>query len=88
MAKPRVSPVEARKAVRDVLGAQDGDPIEESQILRKANYLVGGGLDLSQLREAMEWNHDEAYIRSEYIAEAEMTAWFITGRGLNHDRIK
>lgn len=74
--------------MRDVLAAQDGDPIEEAQILRKANYLVGGGLDLSQLREAMEWNHSEAYIRSEFIREADMTAWFITARGLNHDRIK
>lgn len=86
--KPRVSPGEARKAVRDVLAAQEGDPISEAQLFTKINYLVGGGLDLSQLREAMEWNLAEAYIRSEYIKEADMTSWFITRAGINHDRIK
>lgn len=71
-----------------MLAAQDGDPISESQLLAKTNYLVGGGLDLSQLRDALEWNHSEAYVRSEYIREADMTSWFITQAGINHDRIK
>lgn len=86
--KPRVSPAEARKAVRDVLAAQEGDPISEAQLLTKTNYLVGGGLDLSQLREALEWNHGEALVRTEYIKEADMTSWFITRTGINYDRIK
>ncbi len=84
----RVSPGEARKAVREVLAAQEGEPIEEAQLLVKVNYLVGGGMDFSQLRAAMEWNHQEAFIRSEYDDELEITAWFITKAGINHDRIK
>lgn len=71
-----------------MLAAQDGDPISEAQLLTKTNYLVGGGLDLSQLREALEWNHAEAYVRSEYIKELDLTSWFITQAGINHDRIK
>lgn len=86
--KPRVSPGEARKAVRDVLAAQDGDPISEEQLLTKVNYLVGGGLDLSQLRDALEWNHGEAYVRREYVKEVDLNSWFITQAGINHDRIK
>lgn len=74
--------------MRDVLAAQEGEPVSEKQILTKANYLVGGGIDLSQLRETMEWNLNEGFIRSEWVDELDMTAWFITKAGINHDRIK
>ncbi len=71
-----------------MLAAQEGAPLEEAQLLTKVNYLVGGGVDFSQLRAAMEWNHNEAYIRSEYDDELEITAWYITKAGINHDRIQ
>ena len=74
--------------MRDVLAAQDGEPVQESQILTKVNYLVGGGVGLSQLREEMEWNLSEGFIRSEWMDELEIKAWFITKAGINHDRIK
>jgi hypothetical protein len=84
----RVSPGEARKAVREVLALQDGEPLGEAPLLRKVNELVGGGVDLTQLREALEWNHAEAFVASEYIDELELSGWIITKAGINHDRIK
>lgn len=88
MGKPRVTPGEARKAVREVLAAQEGEPLSEQQLHRKTEFLVGGGLNLTELRDAVEWNHNEGFVRTEYISEMEMNAWFITKAGINHDRIK
>jgi hypothetical protein len=88
MNKPRVSPGRARKAVRDVLNMQQGEPLAEAPMLAAVNELVGGGMDLTQLRDALEWNHCEGYVRSEYIDELELHGWLITKAGINHDRIK
>lgn len=86
--KSRVSPGRARKAVRDVLKFQEGDPLAEEPMLDAVNELVGGGVDLTQLRAALEWNHGEAYVATEYIDELELKGWVITKAGINHDRIK
>lgn len=88
MPKSRVSPGRVRKAVRDVLKMQEGEPLAEAPMLDAVNELVGGGVDLTQLRDAIEWNHGEAFVRSEYVEEAELTGWVITKAGINHDRIK
>jgi len=85
---PRVSPGEVRKAVRDVLALQEGEPLAEAPMLVKVNRLVGGGVDLTALRDALEWNHGEAFIRSEFVEEADLDGWVITKEGINHDRIK
>ncbi len=84
----RVSPARARKAVREVLAMQDGEPLHEKPMLDAVNELVGGGMDLTALRDAIEWNHGEAFVRKEYVAEAELDGWVITKAGINHDRIK
>lgn len=67
---------------------QEGEPLAEAPMLRKVNHLVGGGVDLTALRDALEWNHGEAYVRKEYVEEAELDGWVITQAGINHDRIK
>lgn len=88
MAKSRVSPARARKAVRDVLNMQDGEPLHETPMLAAVNELVGGGMDLTDLRDAIEWNHGQSFVRSEYVEEADLQGWVITKAGINHDRIK
>ena len=74
--------------MREVLALQEGELLAEAPLLTKVNYLVGGGVDLTQLREALEWNHAEAFVRSEYDEEADLKGWLITKAGINHDRIK
>jgi hypothetical protein len=86
--KPRVSPGRARKAVRDVLKMQEGEPLGEEPMLDAVDELVGGGMDLTQLRDALEWNHAQAFVRKEYVEEADLDGWVITKAGINHDRIK
>jgi hypothetical protein len=86
--KSRVSPGRVRKAVRDVLKFQEGEPLNEEPMLDAVNELVGGGVGLTELRDALEWNHSEAFVRTEYIDELELDGWVITKAGINHDRIK
>lgn len=86
--KSRVSPGRVRKAVREVLQMQEGEPLGEAPMLDAVNELTGGGVDLTQLRDALEWNHGEAFVRKEYVEEAELDGWVITKAGINHDRIK
>lgn len=74
--------------MRDVLNMQDGEPLHETPMLAAVNELVGGGMDLTDLRDAIEWNHSEGYVRSEFVEEAELDGWVITKAGINHDRIK
>jgi hypothetical protein len=86
--KPRVSNGRVRQKIREVLRMQSGEPLAEAPLLEAVNELVGGGVDLTQLRDGIEWNHGEAFVRSEHIDELELDGWVITKAGINHDRIK
>ncbi len=86
--KPRVSNGRVRQKIREVLRMQSGEPLAEAPLLEAVNELVGGGVDLTQLRDGIEWNHSEAFVRRERIDELELDGWVITKAGINHDRIK
>jgi hypothetical protein len=86
--KQRISNGRVRQKIREVLRMQDGEPLAVAPMLEAVNELVGGGVDLTQLRDALEWNHGEAFVRSEEIDELELKGWVITKAGINHDRIK
>jgi hypothetical protein len=86
--KRRVADAIVRKKVRAVLDLQNGEPLSEEPMLEAINHLVCGGVDLTQLRAAIEWNHSEALIASVYIDELDLDGWVLTKKGINHDRIK
>jgi hypothetical protein len=88
MSKQRISNGRVRQKVREVLLMQDGEVLSEGPMLEAINELVGGGVDLTQLRDAIEWNHSEAFVRKERIDELDLDGWVITKAGINHHRIK
>jgi hypothetical protein len=79
--KPTVSKARCRKAIRSALKIRPGAGKSETILLDMVNELVGGGVILQELRDALEWNHGEHYVRSAYNEEAEETEWFITDAG-------
>jgi hypothetical protein len=65
-----------------------GQPKTEAMLLEFVNELTGGGVDIQMLRDAIEWNLGEGFIRYEDNARTEERDWFITQAGLNENRIK
>lgn len=77
-----------RRKVRQVLCIASGYGKSEAVLLEAVNDLVGGGVGLQDLRDAVEWNHGEGFIRSEVDKEAEETVWFITISGKARENLK
>ena len=86
--KPVLSLERARKSVREVLKLAEGEPQTEAQVQTSVSELTGRSVTLQEVRDAMEWNHGEALIRSEYITEAGKTGWFITKAGIAKENLK
>ena len=83
----RITTERARQKVREALKLAAGDPQTEAQIRETVDELLGFRLDLQQFQEAMEHNHTSRYIRSEFVKEADVTAWFITKEGLAKENL-
>jgi hypothetical protein len=86
--RPAISKARVRKKIREALNIQPGTGKTETMLLEMVNELVGGGVSLQELRDAMEYNHGEALIRSSYDKEAEVTEWFITREGIQQENIR
>jgi hypothetical protein len=86
--KPTVSKAMLRRKIREVLHMAPGFGKTERQLLEFVNELTGGGVSLQELRDAMEWNHGEFYVRSVDDDETEETLWFITSNGIAQQNIK
>jgi hypothetical protein len=86
--KSPVSVERIRKKIREALKLAGGNPQTESQVHEAVNELLGVRVGLQELRDGMEWNHGESYIRSEWIEEAEKTAWYITRDGIAKENLK
>ncbi len=71
-----------RRKFREVLAMAPGYGKTEAMLLEYVNELNGGGVSLQDLRDAREWNHGKAYIRSEEDEESGQLLWFITKEGI------
>ena len=86
--KPVISTARIRQKIRVALNISPGTGKTESMLLEMVNELVGGGVSLQELRDGMEYNHGEGFIRSVFIKEADETEWFITKLGIQQENIK
>lgn len=86
--KPSVSIGRVRQKIREALNIRPGSGKTERMLDEMVNELVGGGVSLQEIRDALKWNHEQGFVRSEYDDEAEVTEWFITGRGIEQENIK
>lgn len=76
-----------RRKVREVCNMQQGYGKSEAMIAEYVPRLAGGPVSLQEVRDAMEWNHIEGYIRSEEDGESETILWYITPAGIAQQRI-
>lgn len=74
--------------MREVLVLADGSPRTEQQILRGVRRLAGEEVTLQEVRDAMDFNHGEAFIRSEFNKQEEVVHFFITKAGQAQERIQ
>ncbi len=86
--KPAVSIARVRRKIREALNISAGSGKTEGMLLEMVNELVGGGVSLQELRDAIEYNHGQSYIRSAYDRDAEVTEWFITKAGIQQENIR
>lgn len=82
MSQPTVSKQMVRRKIREVLNMAAGYGKTEAVLHQAVNDLLGGGVGLQELRDALEWNLGEGFIRSKFDPESEETLWFITRSGI------
>jgi len=75
-----------RRKVREVLNMQPGFGKTEAMLAEYVPELAGGPVSLQELRDAMEWNHEQSYIRSVDDKETDSILWYIPA-GIAQQRI-
>ena len=77
-----------RRKVRAVLNIRAGFGKTEGVLLDGVNELTGGGVSLDELRDAVEWNISQGYVRCKFDEEDEVRMWFITAAGQAQEEVK
>jgi DNA-binding transcriptional regulator YdaS (Cro superfamily) len=77
-----------RQRVREAINTRPGFGKTEAVVVQAVNVLLGGGVSLQEVRDAIEWNHSERFIRSERDEENEVTVWKITPEGQAKESIR
>jgi len=83
--RPTVSKAMVRRKIRTALKLRRAKGLTEELLLETVSELCGGGVGLQQLRDELEYNHAEAFIRSAHDKEADETHWIITPKGNDED---
>lgn len=77
-----------RQKIRAALKLAAGDPLSEAQVHEAVTDLLGRDPGLQAVRDAMDWNFAQMFVRSEWIEEAEKTGWYITKAGIAKENLK
>lgn len=80
--KPAISSSMIRRKIREVLNIRAGFGKSEKLLLECVNELTNGGVSLQELRDGIEFNLSQSYIRSKYEEDQDETLWFITQDGI------
>jgi hypothetical protein len=85
--KPTIPKGRVRQKVLQVMNLRPGHPKTEQMILDGVNDLCGrGSVSLQEVRDAIEFNHGEGFIRTAWNARDEVDEWFITPNGEAEER--
>lgn len=77
-----------RQKVLEVCNIQAGFGKTETMIHEAVNELIGGRVSLQEIRDAIEWNHGERFLRSVEVKKLEQIHWFITPEGIAEENIR
>lgn len=77
-----------RRLVRESLAMAPGYGQTEKMLREACDERVAGRVDLTDLREAIEWNHGEDFLRSRENHDTDETEYLITEAGLAKEQIK
>jgi hypothetical protein len=70
-----------RKKVREVLAMAPARRFTEQMILDGVNELIADKAEMSEIRRAIDWNHESGYIEYKYNRDYDRDEWFLTERG-------
>jgi hypothetical protein len=87
-AKPTVPNGMGRAKIREVLNMAPGYGKTEDMLHERVGILCGGGVSIEQIREWLEWNLAEDYVRREENQDTDEIEWYITEHGQAKERIK
>ena len=76
-----------RRKVREALNIAPGFGQTESQLHEYVGDLAGFPITLQELRDAREWNHEHAFVRSEDDDATGSILWYITKSGQAQQKI-
>ena len=77
-----------RLYVRETCAMAQGYGCTEEMIYDAVNERVPGKADLTQVRDAVEWNVSKNYLRRQKNEDTDDFEWVITQDGIAKDRIK
>lgn len=77
-----------RKLVREFVCMAKGYGCTEEMIHQGVNERVPGDANITEVREAIEWNVAEDYMRQRENEDTEETEYVITGKGEAKEAIK
>jgi hypothetical protein len=86
-AKPTITPGILRRKIREVLNMAPGYGKTEAMLLEFVNELTGGGVTADLLKQGLEWNLSNEYVRSAVNADTDELEWKITKHGIAHEEI-
>ncbi|MGE9266510.1 MAG: hypothetical protein ACQKBY_00315 [Verrucomicrobiales bacterium] len=77
-----------RKLVRETLAMAPGYGQTEEMLKAALDERVAGRVDLSDLRDGVEWNHGKGYVRSRVNEDTDEKEYLITEAGISKEDIK